>query len=174
MKKVKIVYRHTGEISYTEKSPYCLLPEFTGSLEETKQCCYSSDDFRLVPVKLYEVSEIELPNWIDPEFYIREPVKYKYFKYFCDRFNVDIDQFNQQNILDFWNMSSSEKIAAFKLLKVKKFRSSFRASLRQQLDKWLSDANRKFSSPFSRNQWNAIIDSHTQMQATYYHKYGAF
>ena len=70
MKKVKIIFKHTGEISYTRKTPYKVYTKDHGlDLDKKINCCYSSDDFRLVPVNLYEVKETLFYDWTDPEKY---------------------------------------------------------------------------------------------------------
>ena len=54
------------------------------------------------------------------------------------------------------SLSAAKQYAALGLLKVKRFRSSFRASLRKQLDSWLAGES-KYDSPFSWKQWECLL-----------------
>ena len=171
MKTHQIVFRKNGEVSYTPPSPSCLLEDFDGDLEQTANFLLSSDDWRLIPGKLYSVSEVTLPDWVSPKWWCRHEIEYKYFMRFVDGAKVDPDSLSMAAYERIQRLRPAEKFAVFGLLKVKKFRSDFRRSLRAQLDKWLSGES-DFPSPFSRNQWACLINGHILNMADRYHKYG--
>jgi hypothetical protein len=161
MKTHQILCRHTGEISYTAKDPVAI---FTGQvdLEETTTCILSSDDFRLVSTKLWEVRSVELPDWLSPEEWIGSTVQWKY----TWGFGVDTSwpESWQRGLK---NLCTTMRLACVKLLKVKNFRSKFRESLRDQLVTWLETApeSRQFDDPFSRRQWDALLTDRNNREA---------
>jgi hypothetical protein len=163
MKTHQILCQHTGEISYTSKDPVAV---WAGQVDLTEQqdCILSSDDWRPVSVPKWEVREVTLPDWLSPEGWIRDSVYWKY----CWGSGVDREwpEGWQRGLL---RMNTAERLACVKLLKVKTFRSEFRASLRDQLEKWLETPSdlRQHNSPFSTRQWDCLIDDRLAREAKY-------
>lgn len=161
MKTHQILCRHTGEYSHTAKDPVAV---WAGQvdLSEKHQCILNSGDWRPVTVDLWEVREVELPDWLTPEEWIRDRVAWKY------TWGLGVDpEWPEAWQRALKGLDSAETLACVKLLKVKKFRSDFRASLREQLERWIeaSPDERKYDSPFSYRQWNALISRHVKREA---------
>lgn len=157
----QIVFVHYGEISYTAKTPHCELSKFAGNLEEKKMCCWSSDDWQLVPVNKYEVREITLPDWLFPAEYCRDHVAWKY------TWGIGKEIIEQSEMIQRFlkPLDECRKLAAWKLIKTKTFKSTFRQNLRDQLENWLNSDDRKYDSPFSGKQWSCLCDQYTALEA---------
>jgi hypothetical protein len=160
----KIVYAHYGEISYTAKQPSCLLEDFNGDINEQVMCCFSSDDFRLVPVNKYEVREITLPDFLSPKEWINNEVYWRYTWGLCKGL---IDE--PENIQRFLYSVRNEatRLAIWKLYKTVNFRSSFRESLKDRLITWIDEPAeaRQYDFPFSQKQLDCIVDKYTALEA---------
>jgi hypothetical protein len=63
--------------------------------------------------------------------------------------------------------NKARRLAAAKLLRTRNFRSSFRASLRDQIVAWLetSEGLRRFDSPLSQRQWEILVDGRIEVEA---------
>lgn len=142
------------------------------NLDETEQCLYSSDDFRLIPVKRYEVKEITFPDYIDIKKWatnVSYRVDIKYLEGRAYAAGLDRDKLTEMLTYEKANklvsLSGIEQYSCFILLKVKNFRSSFRKSLRKQLETWLNGES-QYSSPFSMKQWGCLTSNipHWQMK----------
>lgn len=163
MKTHQILCQHTGEISYTRKDPVAVYVEGAVDLTETVSCILSSDDWRLVSVAKWEIRSVELPDWLAPEEWIRNTVKWKY----AWGMGVDV------NWPEAWQRGlaglegSEAKLVCAKLLKTKTFRSAFRQSLRDHLVAWLETPadQRQYGSPFTTRQWECLMSVHTQLEA---------
>lgn len=150
MKTHQILCRHTGEYSHTAKDPVAV---WTGQVDltEKQDCILNSDDWRPWTVDRWEIREVELPDWLEPQEWIRNTVSWKYlWGMGADR---DWPESWQRAII---RMNAAEKLACIKLLKVKNFRSEFRASLRQQLELWIA-GDRRYDTPFSHRQWDVLL-----------------
>lgn len=148
-----ILYYHFGEISYTEKSPIDVYsPESDIDLSEMKSCLSSSDDYRLTSVNAYEVIPVELPENLNPLYWIDRYIRFQYLWGIKGAKELPIAW--QIKLLDF---SESARNACVKLLRTKKFRSDFRQSLYNQLTSWLNDDNPKYDTPFSNRQWDCLL-----------------
>jgi hypothetical protein len=158
MKTHQILCRHTGEYSYTSKDPVAVW-EGQVDLEEHHDCILSSDDWRPVTVTKYEVREVTLPDWLSPEEWLRDAVPWKYN--WGMGVNEEWPESWQRALL---MIGAPQRLACVNLLKVKKFRSDFRASLRVQLESWI-EGNREYDSPFSRRQWDALISVQVKREA---------
>ena len=160
-----IIFKHTGEISYTPRTPYAVAPRPDLDLSATKTALASSDMWQPVEVDLYETGEVELPAWLDPETWIANPTVWKWtWGFGADKAWPEA----WQRFLAYQTKGNgAAKLACVKLLKTKKFRSEFRASLRRQLETWLDtpEEERRYESPFSPKQWHALIDHHMAMDA---------
>lgn len=158
----RILFKHYGEVCYTSKSPVDVYVEGMVDLEETIQCLASSDNWMLVPTKLYEVKDVTLPDWMTPKEWVRSEVKWRYtWGRGCPM------EWPEKWQRFLFGMDGAGALAVIKLLKTAKFRSEFRASLRAQLEAWLDtpDADRQYDSPFSKKQWARLIDRYTAIEA---------
>lgn len=160
----KILCKQTGEISYTPKSPVAVYEEGSVDLNETTTCIWSSDDWRLVSVNLWEVKNVTLPSWLSPGEWLQNTTSWKW-AWGC---GADGLPETWQRSLAYDNFDCAERLACAKLLKTKTFRSEFRASLRRQLVAWIEHPeDRKFGSPFSPKQWDCLINGHLAREAKY-------
>lgn len=158
MKTHQILCRHTGEYSHTAKDPVAVWKGQV-DLAETHDCILNSGDWRPVTVDLWEVRDVELPDWLEPEEWIRDRVAWKY------TWGMGVDpEWPEAWQRGLKGLDSAEKLACVKLLKVKTFRSEFRASLRAQLEAWL-EGKSQYESPFSYRQWNALLSVHVKREA---------
>lgn len=130
-------------------------------MEETQLFCVSFDNDMLVLGPVYYVAEVELPEWLSAKEWASTHIKWKYT--WGQGVKKEWPEAWQRGLLEF---SSAETLACAKLLATKKFRSSFRESLRDQLVVWLETPaeERKFNSPFSPRQW-ACLMSHRVYRA---------
>lgn len=151
--KHKILFEHLGENSNTAKDPVAVW-ENQVDLETEKTCCFYWDDDRPVTIKRYEVREVELPEWLPPDEWIRNRTAWKWFWGFFGCQNDLSPEASRK--LAYTKMTATRRFAMAKLLKTKKFRSSFRASLRRQLEKWL-DGESDHENPFSPKQWICLV-----------------
>ena len=150
--KHQILFEHLGEYSYTPKSPRRIFENDVDLDTKTTHTILGYDDFRPCPVQRYEVQEVELPDWLTPQEWLREHVRWgfvwnahpdvKGWPESWQRFLLTLDEYRRE--------------AAVKLLATKSFRSEFRQSLRDQLEDWLA-GNRSYQSPFSTRQWQALM-----------------
>jgi hypothetical protein len=154
MKTYKIAFEHTGEVSYTAKTPSRVYVEGTIDLTEQKSCILSHDDWRLCSVNRWEVHDVSLPDWLSPEEWISRSVEYKYV--WGLGASPDWPESWHRGLLV---LNTTERYAAIKLLATKTFRSAFRKSLRDQIVAWLETPpeSRKYASPLSEKQWDAAL-----------------
>ena len=122
-------------------------------LNETGTFCATHDWDMPVTCKLYEVRDVDLPDWMSAEEWCRSYIEWKYV------WGAGVDRSWPES----WQrglarLSFADRFAACKLLAVKKFRSEFRASLCKQIVTWLETtaAERQYASPLSVRQWEAI------------------
>lgn len=164
MKKYRIVFAHYGEISYTAKTPSCLLDDFTDDINKEISCCLSSDDLRLVPVKKYEVREVTLPDFLDANKWIKNHVYWKYAWGTCAGL---IDEPENIQLFFYSIRDTALRLAIWKLYKTVKFRSDFRKSLKDRLIEWINAPvdNRQYDFPFSHRQIDCLIDRYTAIEA---------
>jgi len=153
MKTYPILYRHMGEVSYTPRRPVAVF-EGQVDLTEQKEAILSSDDFRPIKVNRYEVKAIELPDWLDPQEWLRDPLAWEAALSLAE---PDWPESWVRLLVDL-HPEPKKRSAAAKLLKTKNFRSEFRQSLRNQIVAWIETPpdEREYKSPLSYRQWNAI------------------
>ena len=168
--KHKLLFQHLGENSTTSHDPVAEViaqdgdqvtarrgdKTFTVSLKEQHTCCISWDFDMLTAVDKYRVGEVETPDWMTADEYVSHQTEFKYFVGFGGQLTWPRQWFYR--LIKF---GEANKFAAIKLLNVQNFRSPFRQSLRSQLEAWLNDPNQKYESPFSRRQWEALLDVYT-------------
>ena len=148
MKTVTYVYRHYGEYYYTPKQVYSVYDADNPPDMTSKVRCISNDDWQYSRmINEYMLVERGIPDWMEPEVYVRLSSELE--SLWCHGLPIDTDEVTTQALL---RMSSFEQDTCVKLLTTKKFRSSFRESLRDQLVGWIY-GDRKYASPFSPKQW---------------------
>ncbi len=154
--------RKNNECSMSAMDPHCPLDEFDGDLEATGSFIWYHDDWRHVSAPLYSVSQVELPGWLSPREWIRDSIKWKY----TWSFGVD-NTWPEAWQRELKGFSSAQRLAAVKLLKTKKFRSDFRASLCDRLKAWLETPtdDREYADPFSVRQWACLINRYVAREA---------
>lgn len=167
--KHRILFIHQGENATTPHDPFQV---WRGQVDLGTMVprCFNSGDDRTVLHPLYEVREVELPDWLAPEEWIRNEVSWRYAWALG----------TERNWPEAWQrglvgMDTSSQLGCIHLLKVGTFRNPFRASLRAQLVAWLEDQMRPVlnpwargaahKSPFSRKQWGFVVDMRTAREA---------
>lgn len=101
----------------------------------------------------YEVREIDLPDWADA---VRWYNDYEYRHNVLSLQDVDIMPEYARRLIE---LSSEQCDACAALLKVKKFRSEFLASLRNQVGNWLCEES-EYDMPLSQKQLQAVLRSY--------------
>ena len=161
MQTYKIIYKRHGINSTTGLDPWRVYTDDHGlDLEEKINCCLYYDDDRLVACNLYDVRDLQLPDWVDIKRYLSNPVYHRALISHIERYKMGPDSVSSTAAYRLMDMGTAQVFACLSLLKTKTFRSEFRASLRCQLDKWLDSEVTEFSSPFSHKQWGCLINAH--------------
>ena len=151
MIKHNIWFYNYGEISYTAMSPVRVVSE---PLPEPRRDTrlQSSDDFRLINVIVGEAREVELPDGLQPELWIKYNLKFHHL--WCDHKKANELPINYQ--IELIHFDEYRRKACVKLL-CTNLRSDFRKSLKAQLLNWLDNPNaREYDSPFSFKQWDNL------------------
>jgi hypothetical protein len=149
-----ILYRHDGEEMGTPRRPVAVYTEQV-DITETKQGILSSDDWRPVTFTKWEVRAIDLPAWLTPEEWLKDPLAWQ------DTFAIADPDWPEHWLR--WMASPdvhpNQRRAAARLLKTKQFRSDFRASLCDQIITWLETdpEERQYPSPLSWKQWACLV-----------------
>lgn len=160
----EVLFRFNGEVSYTPADP---MAPWKGQVDLSEKGTFilSNDDWRTVSGPLYEVNTVHLPSWLSVEEWICTSVQWKY-TWGCG-VDPSWSESWQRGLMGFDGVA--RRMAAVKLLKTKTFRSAFRKSLRDQLVVWLDTPaeERKYASPFSARQWEALVDQYTARDAKY-------
>lgn len=173
MVKHQILFVHEGINSGTAKTPRYVVTAVEGNtatlangqtvdLTEQKTCCLYHDDDRPVNVDYYAVGEVELPEWLSAEEWLRDTTKWKYV------WGFDVPktwpEAWQRGVAGF---GQADKLACVKLLNTKSFRSDFRRSLRDRLVEWLETpaGERRYDSPFSDRQWDCLVNRYVKREA---------
>ena len=146
--------RGNNEQYYTSLDPICDASEIEArgiNLDAMWHGILYHDDWRPMSAKKYEIREVELPDWLSVSEY-------------CSRVKSDREALVTQlsgltgkQALALIDLDIEKRAVCVKLLETKKFRSSFRQSLRDQLDRWIDDAEKKYDSPFSWKQWSCLL-----------------
>lgn len=164
-KTVTFLCEHRGANSYSRHSPVAV---WRGQVDlgEKTWACLSFDDDRLVEVPRWSLREVELPDWLDPEEYLR----FRFAWEWLWGFGVERDWPEpwQRSLLAVKARDGEAALlACIELLTTRSFRSAFRASLHDQLVAWLEtpEEDRRYDSPFSRRQWEALLHQHHRIEA---------
>lgn len=157
MKTYKILYKHNGENADSAKDPHGVYEPGAVDLTAQKTCCRNWDDNGLVNVNLYMVREVDLPDWLDVNDWVRNPVEWAYL--WGMGAEIDWPEAWQRGLV---GMPEAKRYTCAKLLKTAT-RSEFRKSLKAQLVAWLETApeDRKYHDPYSPRQWDALLDRFT-------------
>jgi hypothetical protein len=168
--KYQVLLKQQGENSTTSRDPVAEVVSvdgdtvtvrrhketYTVSLKEQKTCCLSFDNDMLIQVDKYALGEVETPDWMTCDEYLSYQTELKWYLGFGA-----LPTWPRQWFFRLTRLGEAPRFTAIKLLKVQKFRSNFRMSLRSQLEAWLNDPNPEYESPFSRKQWDALLDVYT-------------
>lgn len=140
-----------------ENATTALSPEgaWTGQVDlgTTATFCASADWDMPVVCPVYEVRAFELPAWLPASEFAASALEWRY------TWGAGVEKSWPES----WQrglraMSFERRYTAAKLLRVKKFRSEFRKSLRDQLVAWLETPaqSRRFASPLTARQWDCL------------------
>lgn len=165
MKVHEILCEHRGENAPTPRDPVAVW-RGQADLSETKKAFADWDFDLLVDIPKYEVRQVELPDWLDPEEWLVSWVEWKYlWGYGVDK---NWSEAWQRGLMAVGRQAGREALlVCVQLLKTEKFRSEFRKSLRDQLVAWLEtpDGERKYPMPFSRKQFECLITRYVEIEA---------
>lgn len=169
MKTHNILYEHLGENSNTAYTPIAVWNNQV-NLDDIVTRCLNYDDNRLVEINRYKVLKVGLPDWLDPQHWIRYHIDY------CWAWGCGVDkEWPEKWQRGLLLLGGVQRYVAIKLLKTKKFRSIFRKSLRDQLVVWLEADDKPHLNPFSPRQFNALVgpkddvESKRLEEGLYYH-----
>ena len=129
-------------------------------LKEQRTVCIHWDNDGLTYENRYDVSEIQLPAWLEPFSYFYDCVSWKYLWGFGA--DPEWPEQWQRRLLKF---GEAQKLVAITLLKTKKFRSPFRQSMHDHLVEWLDAKDPKYESPFSMRMWMALLGDRERIEA---------
>ena len=131
----------------------------TNLLSAASTHCVSSDNDMLISCKTYEVRDVELPDWLSPQEWVGNSIRWAYVFAYADK------AWPEAWVRAIGRIEgAAERYACAKLLGTRTFRSAFRASLRGQLEKWIA-GNGEYATPFSYKQWSALLDRYTRLDA---------
>ncbi len=164
MKTILFLTKHTGQNATTKQDVIAVYNEadHKALLSETTYACWSSDDDRRVSVDAYGTREVSIPDWMDADIYAGNSSLQVSLKWFFGFGGVA--SWGESWFEKIADLGEASRLAVIRLLKVKKFRSAFRKSLRDQLEKWLN-GDSDYGSPFSQKQWDCLIDKWTALSA---------
>lgn len=157
----RVLFRKSGEAAFTDPSPVGPYVEGAVNMGEIKRGIISMDDFGAADFPLYEVHEVKLPEGLSVEEWVRNWVKFR-FLWGTHPYAIELPLSVQYKLFEF---GEAQKFGALKLLATKKFRSSFRESLRNQLSVWLADPSPVYESPFSPKQWSSVVSVYDAREA---------
>ncbi len=159
MKTVKFLMRQSGEFVSTPRN---IDSPFVGQdYDKTKMAdtIRSNDDWRPEPKLMYAIEEIEIPEWMSPDDFSEH--NWTWYKRIGG--TEELGKSVYDKIIGIKN--GTLRLACMKLLNTKKFRSSFRESLKNQLVAWIQDINPKFKEPFSIKQQHSLCNEYTYQEA---------
>ena len=152
MKTHKIYYYNYGEMSTTRMQPVRVACPDDKPEEDIR--LMSNDDWRSITCQVSAIGEVELPDWLTPEEWIRNEVYWRYtWASDIDRRVKSLPEEQQRFI---YSLDGSRQQAAAQLL-CAKLRSKFKLSLKKQILAWLADdSDNKFDSPLTHRQWGCL------------------
>jgi hypothetical protein len=150
--KRQVVYtRKYNENACTAMNP-CTMDPATVDLNATDWFCMSSDNDMRVKARLYEIREIELPEWLGTEEWIRNEIDWAY------TWGAGVDpSWPEAWQRSLFTRSFDERYVYAKLLKTKKFRSAWRQEMRDHLVRWM-EGNKEFPHPHSKGEFAKLAN----------------
>lgn len=148
MPTYKILCQHFGANADTAHQPIREYSDADSALLSEKVWRCANADFDMpVQVNLYQVIEVTLPDWMSVSEYIHDRIALRYFQGFGGDLAWGRVWFQRLS-----RLPEGLQYCCIRLLLVKNFRSGFRKSLRDQLEKWLSAESVPYPMPFSSRQ----------------------
>ena len=151
MATYKVLY--DGKCNSNSDSAKHPIGEFTGQvdLNETVMQCINSGWDQLISVKRYAVHEVNLPDWLPLEDWLRYRIEYSYL------WNEGAAGFPEK-----WQKALLGLGSGFYRYELIKFlntkpRKEFRQGLKQQIIDWLESDDRKYPQPLSEKQMACIV-----------------
>jgi len=159
MKKIQYLARAYGECLNT---PYDIVEEYIGQeydKEAMKGCILSNDDWRPCSKPLYTILEVEIPEFMEPAEF--NPITWKYYVRCGGSEELGRRVYERLTSLE----NGALRLACLQLLNTKSFKSSYRESLKNQLQTWVSDDEPKYKEPFSSKQYMSIVNPYVIKEA---------
>jgi len=156
MKTVTFLTRAIGEYSTTERSiEGVYTDDMDIDFEKEHLCIRNSDDWTPCSKKLYELKDVEIPEWMEASKF--NPLLW--MQYTRIGGNEDLGENAYNELTEF--MYSNERLveACLTILKVKNFRSDFRKSLRTQIDDYLVGKS-EYSTPLTQRQVDCVLPNY--------------
>lgn len=152
MRNIELASKHITDLSYSSLYPV----DYPSNVDMTAQKDYffASDDDRMIKSEVYEIRTYSIPDGITDQEFINEYFKVSYL-YRMDIPSEYMDKMNIDQIIALSGYSEESLIGISKILKTKNFRSSFRKSLRDQLENWIKGES-TFKLPLSPKQVSCI------------------
>lgn len=167
MKSIPFVIERSSHVSYSSWFPTMMVPsteEKTQELLSTKVFVFhASDDDRGEYRPRYAIATMDIPEKVSPESYIRyHPYIQNIIRRMGKARDTYTDLLSIEQYMSLSDLSYAAQEEIFKLLATKKFRSSYRESLKNQVLSWLQ-GNTTHKYPLSPKQ----LDSITKFSQTY-------
>lgn len=159
MKTAKLLCKHEGEYSTTSHTPvreYKKADEHL--LSEEKSVLYNSDFFLRTKVSRYRTSTHMIPEWMDCNYYLRNRCN---LYFIWEVYGMEkLSETETHNMIYLMNQKGFEYVWAIgKLINTdrKKMNSTFRISLKDQIEAWLKEdpENHEWDSPLSKKQYSS-------------------
>ena len=146
----KIVFYQSGANVGTY-SPLCFLENFNNDINEKTNRCVSFDNDMLVETNMYVIKEIQIPEWMDEGFYLKNHISYKFAIGLGGEFALTL---TKVAISNFFTLSEQYQYFIGWLMKGNT-KNSFKLSIREQIINWLNTENNKYRKPLSDTQFSA-------------------
>jgi hypothetical protein len=127
---------------------------------------FEDDDQNRVEIPRYKVQTVWLPNWLLPERWIPQHLQW----HWAWSFGVDPlwpqpwqEWFAYHERGERDRIGWAGRLEAIRLLRTVTFKSEFRRQMRNRITEWLDThpVERKYDSPLSPRQWQAVVQPHT-------------
>jgi hypothetical protein len=145
MKIVELIYERRG--TRDSAYPYWTLSEFGADdvdLSETVDVCILGDGGLTAPRPRWHVERVEVPDWLGADEVRREP---KAWQGIFAALGVDIPESWGRGLTALSRRNPGAAEIALTLLRTRRFRSQFRAAMRDRLVSWLE------SGDYNREPW---------------------
>jgi len=153
MKTEKILFKRTGENVGTI-DPVAAYVAGMVDLDEKRHYCMSWDFDMPVLSKVYEVRDVQMPDWMDPQFWVTHSITLKY------TWGLGADkEWSEEITRGLMRLEGVVRLIAIKLLRTKTFRSAFRKAMLERLIDWCRDSH-GYHSPWTANMIRAMSNQH--------------